>query len=401
MHRVRLSLPYFKDFFWDAEVVCVDEKYLDLNREPLFTANIPKTIKIHRVKAFPKKLTMKFGVGSIALRSLWFYKIKVDKLLASKKYDLVYFSTTQFPICVLGNYWKKKFGVPYVIDFQDPWHTEYYQTKQKNERPKKYWFSYRLNKFLEPIGVKNLDGIIAVSAGYITDLQERYSNLIGKPSKVIPFSAAEDDFNIAKNSKTPLKFGSTNKLKIVYAGAVGTIMALGITKLLIAFKSLPSTVLDKTELYFLGTSYAGNGEGIPSVLPIAEKLGIVEGVFELTDRLSYYDALRHLKLSDGLMIIGSDDFDYNPSKIYTYLLANKAIFSILNKTSAGNDILSNYENVFQTFLGEDQAAINIKLKNFVEALLNKSENLQNEILFTPEIMTGEQVEIFEDVLKRK
>lgn len=116
MQRVRTSLPYFEKYGWIPEIVCVDGKYTDMSKDPLLLESIPKRIKIHKVKAFSKKNTSKFGLGSLALRSLWFYKSNVNRLLQSEKFDLIYFSTTQFPVCILGNYWKKKFNIPYVID---------------------------------------------------------------------------------------------------------------------------------------------------------------------------------------------------------------------------------------------------------------------------------------------
>jgi hypothetical protein len=77
----------------------------------------------------------------------------------------------------LGAYWKKKHGIPYVIDMQDPWHSDYYKNKPKAERPKKYWISYRLNKYFEPIAMKNVDGLISVSKAYIDTLKQRYPQL--------------------------------------------------------------------------------------------------------------------------------------------------------------------------------------------------------------------------------
>jgi hypothetical protein len=133
MQRVRTSLPYFNEFGWDATIVAVDEKYADVVKDDLLVQSLPADIKIHKVNALGKKLTSKFGLGSLALRSLWYYRQTVNEILKKEKFDLVYFSTTQFPVCILGAYWKKRFGVPYVIDMQDPWHSEYYQDKPKNQ----------------------------------------------------------------------------------------------------------------------------------------------------------------------------------------------------------------------------------------------------------------------------
>src|SRR5690606_1772161 len=113
-------------------------------------------------------------------------------------FDLIYFSTTQFPVCILGAYWKKKFGIPYVIDMQDPWHSTYYLDKPKNERPPKFWFSYRLNKYLEPLAMKGVDGLISVSGAYLETLHRRYPETRQLPQEVITFGAFEQDFEIAR-----------------------------------------------------------------------------------------------------------------------------------------------------------------------------------------------------------
>src|ERR1700744_6566545 len=133
MQRIRMSLPWFNQFGWEAEVVTVDPKYSAMPKDDLLMQAVPEGLVIHYVKAFDKSWTSNLGFGSIALRSLWFYRKKVNQLLKTSHFDLVYFSTTQFPVCILGAYWKKRFGIPYFIDMQDPWHSDYYRDKPKEE----------------------------------------------------------------------------------------------------------------------------------------------------------------------------------------------------------------------------------------------------------------------------
>ena len=102
MQRVRMSLPYFKELGWEAEVVTIRIEHSDLVKDPLLHDLLPTDLKVHAVAALPKRLTSKVGLGSIAIRSLLFYKRKVNQLLKNKKYDLIFFSTTQFPVCILG-----------------------------------------------------------------------------------------------------------------------------------------------------------------------------------------------------------------------------------------------------------------------------------------------------------
>jgi len=351
--RVRMSLSYFKDFGWEAEVVCVDEKYSDLPKDELLVQSIPTDCIIHKVEAFSKKWTAKFGLGSLALRSLWFYQKKVMLLLQAKNYDLIYFSTTEFPVCILGNLWKKRFGVPYVIDMQDAWHSIYYQNKPKKERPKKYWFSYRLHKYLEPLAMNNCDGLISVSQAYLDTLQQRYPQLKQKPTALIPFGAFEKDFEIAKkNVETcPVVSLSHQKINVVYIGRGGADLQFSVELFFRAIKEALQTepeLFSRLHFYFIGTSYAPKAQAKQSIYPIAQKFNLENQVTEITDRIGFYNTINTLLAADALFLPGSNDSEYSASKIYLYLLSEKPLLAIINPESPIKKILEEYgaKNVY-------------------------------------------------------
>jgi hypothetical protein len=346
MQRIRMSLPYFAACGWDTEVVTIDERYADLAKDELLVQSVPFNIKVHKVKAFSKTLTSKIGLGSIAIRSLWHYRKTVNRLLKNNKFDLIYFSTTQFPICILGAYWKKRFGIPYVIDMQDPWHSDYYRDKPKSQQPSKYWFSYRLNKYLEPIAMKHVDGLISVSADYITKLKARYPGIKHIPSEVITFGAFEKDFDIAKKNRDQYKQLLNNDLiNIVYIGRGGNDMHHAIMPLLKALKAGMETdalKFSSIRLYFIGTSYAAAGRGKQTIMPLAKHYGVEKNVVEITDRISYFHTLLTLGDADALFIPGSDDPQYTASKIYPYLLTAKPTLAIFNRNSPALEVLKEY-----------------------------------------------------------
>jgi len=345
MQRVRMSLPYFSQFGWEAEVVIVDPAFSDMPKDGLLLQSISPEIRIHQVKAFKKSMTAKFGLGSIALRSLYFYRKKVNELLKTKQYDLIYFSTTQFPVCILGAYWKKKFGIPYVIDMQDPWHSDYYKNKPSDQRPKKYWLSYRLNKYLEPKAMKNVDGLISVSESYISDLTDRYPVIKNIPAETITFGAFEPDLEIAmENSAGFDNILDPGFINLVYIGRGGHDMHQSASVLFKAYSTLlaKDAGFNKIKFWFIGTSYAPSGKGEPTFLPLAANLGIADHVVEITDRISFYHTLLTLKQADGLFVPGSDDPRYTASKIFPYLLAKKPLLAIFNKASSAIEILNEY-----------------------------------------------------------
>jgi hypothetical protein len=377
MQRVRMSLPYFAHNNWDAEVIMVDENYVDLDTDELLIQSVPAHIKIHKVKALKKQFTSKLGLGSIALRSLWYYRQKVNVLLKAQKYDLIYFSTTQFPVCILGAYWKKRFGVPYVIDMQDPWFSNYYQDKPKAQRPRKYWLSYRLNKYMEPIAMKTANGLISVSENYISDLKARYPGIKNIPSATITFGAFEPDIQIAAQHRDNFNNLVNNTYtNMVYVGRGGTDMHKAISPL---FKALKNGLDNSFEafknfrFYFIGTSYAPAGEGLPTITPLAKQFGIENHVIEITDRISYYHTLLTLQQADALFIPGSDDPKYTASKIYPYLLTQKPILAIFNKASSAINIMKEYgvEHIY-----DYDAVTNENISTFLSALTNGKPELQ-------------------------
>ncbi len=407
MHRVRMSLPYFIEFGWEVEVVMVDDKLVDIIADPLLLESIPKHIQVHKVKALQKKWTSKVGLGSLALRSLWFYRKKVKELLKIRKYDLIYFSTTEFPVCILGAYWKNKFKIPYVIDMQDPWHSDYYQNKPKSERPKKYWFSYRLHKFLEPIAMKNVDGIVTVSEKYVNTLKERYANLSNVPFKVITFGANELDFKIAQinDEHLELYLNTENKqTNLVYVGRGGYDMRDAIEILFIDFKSglkNEPKLFENIHFYFIGTSYAPNGKGIATISTIAEKLGISKYVTEQTDRIGFYESIKQLIAADGLFIIGSNDSSYTASKLYPYILAKKQLLGIFNGESSAAQILQDCQAGDLITFDQTQDQTYKTFYNFINKIIIKtpiSTNFEAFEPYTAKYLTKCQVQLFNEVI---
>ncbi len=406
MQRVRMSLPYFSNFGWVPEVVVVDERCPDIMKDDLLLKSIPDNVKIHKVKALDKKWTSKIGLGSVALRSLPFYFEKVNSLLATRQYNLVYFSTTQFPVCILGAYWKKKYNIPYVIDMQDPWHSEYYQDKPKEQQPKKYWFSYRLNKFLEPIAVKNCDGLISVSEGYINDMKERYPVIKDIPSATVTFGAFSRDFQIAHENKGKFKPlllpGFTN---IVYIGRGGMDMHKAIAPVFEQVKQglkNQQEIYNKLKFYFIGTSYAPPGKGVQTILPLARQYGVENNIVEQTERISYYHTLSVLQQADALFIPGSDDPNYSASKLYTSLLTNKPLLAIFNSKSPALTILEEY-GVKYAYSYDATPDLGHEINCFLAGLssgnadkLQYNEKAMNK--YSAENMTHRQCELFNEVI---
>lgn len=410
MHRVRHSLPHFETYGWEAEVWRVDPDSVECEQDPLLSHTLPGDADVRTVGALDPDWTRFVGLGSLPLRSLPFYLWSGTRRLSEGDVDLVYFSTTAYPVTILGRYWKRRFGVPYVIDMQDPWHTDYYVDKPPEEQPPKFWFSYRLNKYLEPVAMRGVDGIISVSQGYCDTLQSRYGNITPEMCEVIPFGAADVDFGVMEDSGVTQPFvdPDDDTIDVVYAGRGGHDMATAVRGIFGALRhgreERPS-LFDRVRMHFVGTSYAPAGEGEKTIEPIADQCGVGDAVTEHTDRIPYFQSLRLLRDADHLIVPGSEDPDYTASKLYPYILSRRPVFAVFNQNSSVVDILRRTQAgtavTFGSSAGGDDLAR--RVYNAWTPMLERLPYTPDTDWdafepYTAEAMTRRQVEVFDRVV---
>jgi hypothetical protein len=142
---------------------------------------------------------------------------------------------------------------------QDPWHTDYYVGKPPEEQPPKFWFSYRLHKYLEPVAMRGVDGIISVSQGYCDTLQDRYENVRPDMCSVIPFGASAVDFEVMEEADLSQPFfdPADQRIHVVYAGRGGHDMAQAVRGIFGALKrgrrERPD-LFERVRMHFAGRS---------------------------------------------------------------------------------------------------------------------------------------------------
>lgn len=408
MHRVRQSLSFYKENGWHVELVVVDKKYCSLSTDDLLLKSIPEDIFIHKVKAYSENWTRKFGLGSIAYRSFYFYWKYVNELLRLSKFDLIFFSTTSFPITSLGRIWKSKYNIPFIIDMQDPWRSDHYLKLPRDQRPPKFWISYLIDSILEKYVMSKVDGIISVSQQYIDVLKSRYSRIKTIPTDVIPFAAFEEDISIAKNNVIENPFFNKNSIdiNIVYIGRAGIDMTIANTIFLKALKLGMEIYSDfkRVKVYYIGTSYDNSNSAIQTVAPIAKQLNITSHVVEITKRIPYYQSLKVLSDSDILFIPGSDNLGYTASKIYAYAWLSKPMITLFHSSSSVNDFMRNTNaGLSLQFDVEDEDELIKRIIDYLYKAINNQLNIKinwNEFeKYTASYQVKKQVNIFNEVLK--
>lgn len=405
MHRVRQSLPYFKQFGWEPTVLYVAPEYVEMSKDQLLLESLPSNIRLVPVKAYTTTYTRKIGLGNLGLRAFRQLYKAGNKLLREQKFDLVYFSTTVFASMPLGPLWKKKFKVPFIVDMQDPWRNDFYLTVPKEEQPPKFWFAYRLNKYLELFTIPKVDGLIAVSQGYIETLKSRYPKIANNPTRTLTFGAAVKDFEFIDSYEIsvsiPLNESDTN---LVYIGRGGHDMAKSLNVIFEAFKKGLETNenFKRFKFWFIGTSYAPDGQGKKTIKPIAEQCGVADYVIEVTDRKPYFEVLTLLKKADVILIPGSEDSNYTASKLYPNILAKKPMLCVFHSNSSVVQIVKDL-NAGQVVLFNKEEAIENCVKQFetIAAQLPYEPNTRWDRFesFTARSMTEAQCDFFDLVIE--
>lgn len=341
MQRVRLALPYLRSFGWEPVVLAIDPSMIEGGvNDPVLEKTYPADIRVIRVRGIPPSYTRWSGIGSLWLRCGRALRAAGERLLREEKFDLVFFSTTQFDAFPLGPVWKRRFGVPYVLDYQDPWFNDYYQ-RTKTRPPGgrvKFAFAQLRARLSEPTALREAGGLIAVSAAYGTTLARNYPWFEAARMILLPFGAAREDIEIAR-THTPAKplvpFGD-GRLHYIYAGRCGPDMSISLTTIFRAFKRYLTSHPDeaaRVRFHFIGTDYAPPPLGREWAMPIAHSEGIADYVSEHCYRVPYFDALHYLVKSDGLLAVGSNDPTYSASKIFPYILARRPMLVVFNQHS--------------------------------------------------------------------
>ncbi|HEY9250898.1 MAG TPA: glycosyltransferase [Rariglobus sp.] len=341
MQRARLAIPYLRAHGWEPVVLAIAPEYIEGGvLDPLLEATYPADTRIVRVRGIPPRLTRWLGIGSLWLRCGRAFRAAGEKLLREEKFDLVFFTTTQFDAFTLGPLWKRQFGLPYVLDYQDPWVNDYYgrtRTKPPGGMLKFACAQWRARR-QEPGTLREASGVIAVSDAYSRTLAGRYPWFPANRVLLLPFGAAAADIATARGHTParPLVDFNDGCFHHIYAGRCGPDMSISLTAIFRAFKRFRERQPEKASrirFHFIGTDYAPPPLGREWAMPIARGEGVGEYVTEHCYRVPYFDALHYLVKADALLAVGSNDPTYSASKIFPYILAERPMLVVFNRHS--------------------------------------------------------------------
>jgi hypothetical protein len=361
VHRSRLFAQHLPALGWNPIILTVDENYYEESLDWKLHQLLPKDQRIEKVSAF--KVTKPRLIGDIGLRGYFQLRRRALELIRSEKIDFVYIPIPSFYMALLGPYLFKKTGVPYGIDYIDPWVHLFPGSDKIFSR---HWFTTQLAKFLEPIAVKHASLITGVSEGYYNSVLDRNPHLKTQAlTAAMPYGGEESDHDFIRNkgkedSSTSLssagKFNPSttstsstpSTCKFIYAGAM---LPKAYKPLEEVFKSLstlqPPQPLQPLQLNFIGT--------LGTIKPIAKKYNLWgSAVLEHPDRIPYLDVLSQLDAADAVFILGSTEPHYTPSKVYQAVLSGKPILAVLHEASTAVLVLrESRAGIVVTMKGEE------------------------------------------------
>ncbi|MET0272347.1 MAG: glycosyltransferase [Phenylobacterium sp.] len=379
VHRARHLAKHLPAAGWTPTVICVDESFHEERLDPGLSALVPDSLEIVRARAISARWTRPIGLGDISIRALPSIRRELHRIFAERPVDVCFITGSPYYQMVLSGEIARRFGVPVVLDFQDPWVSAWGAAQP---RLSKSGLSHALAVALEPTALRGATHITTVSEIQNAQLRQRYPWLDERRMSAHPIGADPEDF--AALGGAPL--GAANlvldrsKINLSYVGNVWPGAMQPLRVFLEAVKRLALSRPDLTsrlQINFVGTSNQPNEFERLSVMPAAKAAGVETLVREIPQRVPYLEALSVLKSSDGLLMIGSNEPHYTASKIYPNLMSGRPYLSLFHRDSSAHAILEaaggGVALAFSTL--DELEALQVAIRDGLERLLERPESL--------------------------
>lgn len=346
-HRVRLLAPHLPAYGWTATVVTVAADAYEGRLDPDLAALVPDTLRVVRAPAWRASTARRFGFGDLGLRALTGLRATCERLLAWERFNALFITMYPTYPAVLGPGLKSRHGLPFVLDYQDPWVGAWGRDVgggANGAADLRSRMTRAVAERLEPRVVRRADALTAVSARTYEEVLARLPYAAPRTCAAIPLGFEPGDLDALRGSPRPNRhFDAADGL--VHVCYVGTVLPTGmpvVRRVLSALRTIRQTspsLYGRLRLHFLGTSNGRNESAPPRVLPIAGEMGVDGIVHEVPPRLDYLDALNVQVQASALLLMGSTEPHYTPSKVFPAILSRRPIIAVFHEASSAVDIL--------------------------------------------------------------
>lgn len=253
---------------------------------------------------------------------------KANQIFANHKIDLIYTSSPPHSVHLAGLEISKKFKVPWIVDFRDPWTQD-----QRYFHPPTFFHKYKI-ELAERLTVTQATKVISVSDAMTKYFQEKYCKL--SSDKFVTITNGYDNKNFKVNIE---KTENKDKFVITYSGSfylhqtpIWFFQAVKkfIEKISGARKNLIIQLVGKSQKDY---------ELYPSKISI-------EDLIKQVGYVPHREVQKYLHNSDVLLLIiwsNPDKYDFAFSgKFFEYLAVGKPILATLNQ-GVCEDFIKKYE----------------------------------------------------------
>jgi len=330
VHRVRLIANNLAQHGWHPIVLTVHEDHYEEPGSPESIQLVHDSVEVIKVSARPPwSIFGKRLVGDIGLRAYRTLREKALELCREREVDFVWISMPSWYPSLLGSTILKQTGVPFAIDYQDPW------VQSIPERTSPYGraaWTQRFAHILEPRAIRHASLITGINRPYFQGALDRNPTLeVHTAEFQLGFDVADHTIDHPTQPPWP-----DEKLVALYPGAFLPLSEPFHRAVLTALKALDlcGALPDEAILVYIGT-----GRPDRPIQTLAEELEIAHRVMEFPDRMAFLEIQQILREVHGCMVIGSPEPHYSASKVFQSILSGRPIFSFLHRESEARDIL--------------------------------------------------------------
>lgn len=269
----------------------------------------------------------------------------IEKNLDVRQFEAVYTTSGPSSAHLIGFYLKRKYGIPWVADYRDPWTDNPYGAYDASDPGSRLLFE------LERILLRQADCNLTIEESLVNTYMDHFG-LSQEKIRCITNGYDEADF---AGLTVPQK--RNEKFTINYSGLLYT-QQRSITPILEALLQLTREKkmnLGDIQFRIVGASEAGN-------LEVAKRYGL-EAIIVQTGYISHSDALRCNLNSDLLLLLVGDEAKFKcvyTGKFFEYLRSGRPILALAPKGGAVDRVLretGHGEAFLSTQVGQIKAMI--------------------------------------------
>lgn len=371
VHRSRLWSQHLPEYGWEPIIVTTHHRHYEEKLDWDLNALAPPGLQIVRTPALPTKPVR--IIGDIGIRGLPFHYQALARMAKRREIDFLHITIPSNFSALLGRMIHERYGLPYGIDYIDPWVHEWPGSRQ---RFSKAWTSARLAEHLEPWAVRDAALITGVAPLYFEAVLERNPHLRQQAvTAAMPYGGSERDFQSLRENPRPTHiFDPHDGLHhMIYAGAMLPKAYPVLDRLLDGLQLLRRRnpgLAARLRIHFVGTGKSPNDPTGYNVRPQIERAGLSDMADEHPSRIPYVDVLNHLIHASSNLILGSIEQHYTPSKAFQAVLARRPLIALLHEASTAANFLRQARAAIVVSFAEGELpspeSIAIQLKRLLE-----------------------------------